>query len=283
MKVFDNFDLTEFNGYKIKSICKRAYFPQNENDIIEIVNSNPKIHIIGSGHNLILSKEYYDIPFLIFNKTYNTFKLIEGLIESDSGAYLPDLSFFAYENSLSGLEFCYDIPSSIGGAVVMNAGTKEGTIQDVLHKVRYFDIQQKKIIDLEKSSLNLGYRSSVFQNNLNTIILKSWFKLNHDDKNTIWNKMNESKERRWNAQPRDYPSCGSVFKRPKGKFIGPMLEELNLKGHSIGDASISEKHAGFIINRGNATGKQIVDLIDFVKSKVMDHFGILLELEQRII
>lgn len=285
MKVFENFDLTDYNGFRLKAVCEKMIIPENEDEILQCLINYPNAIVIGSGHNIILSKEYYAEPFILFNRNMGEMRLLEDnlTLEVGSGAFLPDVSQFAFKNSLSGLEFCFDIPSSVGGAVVMNAGTKEGVIQDILSKVRFFDLNQSKIFELKKDELNLDYRTSYFQNDKSKIVTKVWFELQQDDKVEIWNKMNDSKERRWKMQPREYPSCGSVFKRPKGKFVGQMIEELNLKGHSIGDACISEKHAGFIVNKGKATGAQILELIEFVQNRVYNVYGINLELEQRII
>jgi len=285
MKVFENFDLTEYNGFRLNAICEKMIIPDDEDELLLILRNYPNAIIIGSGHNIILSKDYYSEPFILFNKNMGEMILLEDnlTLEVGTGAFLPDVSQFAYEKSLSGLEFCFDIPSSVGGAVVMNAGTKEGVIQNVLSKVRFFDLNQKKLLELKKNELNLDYRTSYFQNNKNKIITKVWFELHQGDKVEIWNKMSSSKERRWKMQPREYPSCGSVFKRPDNLFVGPMIESLGLKGYFIGGACISEKHAGFIINKGNATGKDILDLIEEIRNKIHNKYGVYLELEQRII
>jgi UDP-N-acetylmuramate dehydrogenase len=141
------------------------------------------------------------------------------------------------------------------------------------------------LIIKEKSNkeIEFDYRNSFFQKHKDKIILKSWFKLNNGDPIQIMKKMNESKKRRWSKQPREYPNCGSVFKRPLGKYVGPMIEGLGLKGFSIGGAQVSTKHSGFIINKGGATGEDILELIDYIKAKVFKEFNIVLEVEQRII
>ncbi|MBC6369210.1 UDP-N-acetylmuramate dehydrogenase [Algoriphagus sp. AK58] len=283
MNVQYNFELTEYNGYRIKSFCKIAYFPENEEDILDIISKEDNLTIIGSGHNIILSKEYYEQPFLIINNVINEARVNYNVIEAGAGAYLHEISELALRNSLSGLEFCYDIPSSVGGAVVMNAGTKEGVISDVLQKVRFLDLKNLQFKELEKDQVNLNYRSSIFQDNSDAIILKAWFLLSLGEPIVIRKKMHESKCRRWSIQPREYPNCGSVFKRPPGVFVGPMIDELGLKGFSIGGAQVSEKHSGFIVNRGNASGEDILRLIAEIKYQVKDNFGIDLEVEQRII
>lgn len=285
MNIIKDCSLTSYNSYRIVSTCKRAFFPNNENDIIEAVRLSKNFIFIGSGHNIILSKSYYDCDFIIFNDNFNCIKVDKKLniINAEAGAKFLDLSTIALEYHMTGLEFCYDIPSSVGGGVIMNAGTKEGEIKDVLMKVRYLDLKTMKIVESDSKDLNLSYRDSVFQNQSHKIVLKAWFQLKKGHKKTIQNAMELSKARRWSKQPREYPNSGSVFKRPPNKYVGPMIDDLGLKGYTIGGAQVSEKHSGFIINQNNATGKDILDLIKHIQKKVKEAYNIDLELEQRII
>ncbi len=284
MKIYNEFDLTEFNSYRIKASCKAAYFPENESDVIEFYKINKPYILLGSGHNIILSKTYYDCNFLIFNGNFQTIHInkSKGEIIAESGISMLDLSKSALENNLSGLEIFYDIPSSLGGAVVMNAGASGEEIKDVISKVRFLDLKDMKVKEILNKEADFTYRNSFFQREKNKVILKVWLQLNHSSFDVIKNKMESIKEQRWAKQPKEYPNAGSVFKRPEGKFVGPMIESLGLKGYTIGGAQISEKHAGFIINKGNATGRDILELIDFIKRKVQEEFGVELEVEQRI-
>lgn len=284
MKVCKNFSLKDFNGYCIDATCRNAIFPENEDDIIQAYQRFPSLKLLGSGHNLILSKVKYEEDFLILNGCFNQIELEEeNTIRVNAGAFMKDVSVFARDNELSGLEFYYDIPSSLGGAVVMNAGTKEGETSQVITKVRYLDINQMEIVEVSADEADFNYRNSMFQNCSDKVILTAWFNLKFDSKDNIGERMQLSKERRWSKQPRNFPNCGSVFKRPPGKFVGPMIEELGLKGYRIGGAQISEKHAGFIVNVGNATGKDIIELIELIKAKVRVEYNIDLEVEQRIL
>ncbi len=285
MKIFKDFELSNFNSYKIKSKCAIAYFPESENDFIELFSTlkGEKYIVIGNGNNVILSKSYYNIPFVILNGFFDQITLYESYIEAEAGATTFNLSKFALENSLTGAEFLYDIPSSIGGAVVMNAGTKEGETKNILHKVRYLDLNDLNIKEKLNSEIDLSYRDSYFQNNKDAIILKVWFRLEQGEQDKIESLMKESKERRWSKQPREFPNCGSVFKRPPGRFVGPMLDELGLKGFSVGGAQVSEKHSGFIVNKGEATGEEILTLIKEIQKRVQDKFDVELEIEQRVI
>jgi UDP-N-acetylmuramate dehydrogenase len=283
MKVFQNFNLELYNSYKIKSSCKTAYFPQNEYDVIELFTKLDKYHLIGSGHNIILSKEYYDEPFIIFNGNFKLCKITNNIIEAESGISMLELSELAAEKSLSGLEIFYDIPSSLGGAVVMNAGASGEEIKDVLLKVRYYDLLDRQIKEIEKDSMSFQYRNSFFQINTDKIILKVWLELNNAPKNDILSKMKLIKDQRWAKQPREYPNAGSVFKRPPGFYVGAMMDDLKLKGYTVGGAKISEKHGGFIVNYNNAKGSDILTIIDDVKQKIKNKFGVDLEVEQRIL
>ena len=152
MKVFENFDLTNFNSYKIKSYCSEAYFPENENDFLKIFKQyNVKEFVlIGNGNNIILSKSEYDRPFIILNENFREIIVDKTFIEAESGATSLEISSVALKHSLTGVEFLYDIPSSVGGAVIMNAGTKEGSIKDVIERVRFLDIKTFSIKELNK-------------------------------------------------------------------------------------------------------------------------------------
>jgi len=285
MKIEYNFNLKDYNSYQIESVCKRAYFPDNENDILDLYKAKKDFILLGGGYNIIFSKEYYDTDFIIFNGNFNTLKIDtnSSVISAEAGATILDVSEIAEKHSLKGVEFFYDIPSSVGGSVVMNAGTKEGETQNILKKVRYLDLIDMEIKEKNKDDLELEYRNSFFQKQKDKIILKVWFQLSKGDKDIIRTVMEASKKRRWERQPRELPNGGSVFKRPPGRFVGPMIDELGLKGFTIGGAQISKKHGGFIVNINNATGSDILEVIKHAQSKVKEVFNVDLEIEQRII
>lgn len=284
-QLYQNFNLTNYNAYRINAVCTKAWFPENETDLLEIYsqNKNKRLIILGNGNNIILSKEYYEEEFIIFNGCLEKITVNNTEMEAEAGATLLQLSETALKHHLTGLEIYYDIPSSVGGAVVMNAGTKEGEIKDILVKVRYLDLTDLQIKEISKQDIGFEYRNSFFQKNTNKIVLKACIKLEKGNPEQIKAKMEETKQVRWEKQPREYPNCGSVFKRPPGRFVGPMLDELGMKGFTIGGAKISEKHSGFIVNTGNATGKDILSIISEAKKRVKEKFGVDLEVEQRII
>lgn len=285
MKIVENLNLKDYNSYQIESYCSKAYFPESVDDFLNLFSKevNQRKIIIGNGNNIILSKEYYEEEFIILNGCFDNIEVEETVMQAEAGATLLQLSEVALENELTGLEIFYDVPSSVGGAVVMNAGTKAGEVKDILLKVEYVDLSDNQIKEISKTEMGFEYRNSFFQKNTDKIVIKAWFELKRGNKKKIKSLMDQTKKERWAKQPREHPNCGSVFKRPSGRFVGPMLDELGLKGYTIGGAEISEKHSGFIVNTGKATGKDILDLIYFVQEKVKEKFGVDLEVEQRII
>lgn len=284
MKVFKNLDLTNYNSYKIRAYCDTAYFPEKEEEVVSFFAVNKVFILLGSGHNIILSKEHYQEPFVLFNGNYNKINQIDnGLLEIEAGAMMWDVAKFAFDKELCGLEIFWDIPSSLGGAVVMNAGASGEEIKDLLVKVRYLDLSDHTIKEIIKEDLSFEYRNSFFQKNTDKIVLKAWLQLQKGNKEAISEKMETVKAQRWEKQPKEYPNAGSVFKRPKGYYVGSMMDELGLKGLTIGGAKISEKHGGFIINFNEAKGQDILDIIREVKKQVWAKFQVELEVEQRVI
>lgn len=283
MKSYKNFDLTNYNSYRIVASCKEVFFPNTEEEVIDCFVNNENLILLGSGHNIILSKEFYENKFIVFNGNFNNIIVSNDIIEAESGAWMGDLSQIALDNSLTGLEMFYDIPSSLGGAVVMNAGASGQEIKDFLIKVKYLDLADGVVKVMHKDEMSFEYRNSFFQKNTNKIVLKAWLKLEKFDKEKIAFKMESLKANRWGKQPKAFPNGGSVFKRPEGYFVGAIIDDLNLKGYTVGGAKISNKHGGFIINYENATGSDILNIIYHVKNLVYEKLGVTLEVEQRII
>jgi UDP-N-acetylmuramate dehydrogenase len=283
MLVERDFDLTHYNSYRVKAACAIAYFPQTEEDLIEIYRDKAPKVILGGGYNVILSKPYYDTSFVIFDEKFSKVSILGNTITAQAGVNMLRLSDLALKNSLVGLEIFYDIPSSLGGAIVMNAGASGEEIKDLLVKVRYFDPTKLTFHEKHTAEIGFEYRNSFFQNNPHLIIVEATLQLPTGNKEAINDKMQRIKSERWLKQPREYPNGGSVFKRPKGFYVGTIMDQLNLKGYTVGGAKISEKHGGFIINFENAKGDDIVNLINFIQTKVFEKLNIMLEVEQRII
>lgn len=279
-----NFSLQNYNSYGIKATCREAVFPDGIDEIKHFISESSPFFIIGSGNNIILSKAHYDERFLIFNDCFKSFEVDENqVLKAQAGSALEQISEYCAEKGLSGFESFYDIPGSVAGAIVMNAGDANMEIKDILIQVTLLNKATLQIETKTGIELNFTYRNSVFQNNKDWVILEAWFQLKHSDKKSVRNRMHKIKESRWIKQPRTIPNAGSVFKRPKDYYVGKLIEDLGLKGYQIGDAAISEKHAGFIVNKGNATGQQIVELIYYIREKVSNKYGIELEIEQDII
>lgn len=186
------------------------------------------------------------------------------------------------DNSLSGFEFAGGIPGTIGGAIYMNAGAYGAEMQNIVVSTKYLDLNTYEIKTIANNEHNFEYRKSIFQN-LNTVILETTLKLQKGNKEEIKAKMQEYAEKRKTTQPLDKPSAGSTFKRGTDFITAKLIDESGLKGYSIGGAQVSEKHAGFIINKGNATAKDIINLINYVKEKVYEKFEKTIEEEVRII
>ncbi|MEN6309762.1 MAG: UDP-N-acetylmuramate dehydrogenase [Anaerohalosphaeraceae bacterium] len=286
MKIFNDYDLTACNSYRVKAVAARVFMPETDDDIVAVFSdrSRPRI-ILGGGCNVILSKDYYDqLDFVIFNAPFSACSVQGNTIIAEAGLSLKILSETAYENELAGLEYFYDVPGSVGGAVFMNAETLGESVSDGIDNVTFFDTTNLSFKTLPKQNLAFGYRQSIFQQRPEWIVVRARLVLPHGDSRAIHKKMMDNLTLRHQKQPWDVPSAGSVFRRPQGRFVGPMIEQLGLKGHSCGGAMVSPKHAGFIVNyNGKATGRDILDLIALIQDKVFAAYQVKLELEQRII
>lgn len=238
--------------------------------------------ILGNGSNMLICDEGLDTVVINMCRDNAQIRLEgEDIIVCDAGATMSRVCNFALENSLTGLEFAFGIPGSAGGAAYMNAGAYGGEMKDVLFKCEHIE-PNGTCGSLDSDELELGYRTSAYEHN-GFIITKLFLKLKKGDKSEIKAKMQELLQRRKDKQPLEYPSAGSTFKRPVGYFAGGLIEECGLKGYSVGGAQVSEKHAGFVINKGGATAKDVLDLIKYVQDKVYAEKGVMLEPEVRLI
>lgn len=257
--------------------------PQNEFELSEtlktIKSCGLKPFILGNGSNLLVSDEgITDRPVIYIGEAFNCVRLLdENTIEVGAGAMLTAPCRFALEHSLTGLEFAFGIPGSCGGAAYMNAGAYGGEMKDVVVRCNHIDFDGNAG-HFDACELDFGYRHSVYSD-CDCVITSIVLKLEKGDKEEINAKMRELLQRRKDKQPLEYPSAGSVFKRPEGYFAGALIEQSGLKGKRIGGAMVSEKHAGFIINYDNATTKDVLDLVKFCQDTVMEKFGVMLERE----
>ena len=234
--------------------------------------------IIGNGSNLLASDDGYRGVIIRLGGEFRKIALVdEDTIYCGAGASLAALCKFAQSSGLSGLEFAWGIPGTVGGAVFMNAGAYGGEMKDVVYSVNHIT-PDGETGRTEKEDLAFGYRTSVYRSN-KAIITGVTLKLKKDNPDDIRARMDDYLSRRSSKQPLEFPSAGSVFKRPEGAYAGALIEQCGLKGHSHGGAQVSEKHAGFIINRNNATAHDVKSLIREVQTKVFDETGYNLECE----
>lgn len=257
--------------------------PENEAELsltLKLINKNGmKPFILGNGSNLLVSDNgINDRPVIYIGESFNSLELIdETTVRVGAGASLSSLCRFALEHSLSGLEFAFGIPGSCGGAAYMNAGAYGGEMKDVVSRCNHLDLDGSEGF-YEGEKLDFGYRHSVYSEDT-CVITSIVLSLKKGDKEEIQSKMRELLQRRKDKQPLEYPSAGSVFKRPEGYFAGALIEQSGLKGKRIGGAMVSEKHAGFIINYDNATTQDILELVKFCQDTVKEKFGVMLERE----
>lgn len=233
--------------------------------------------ILGKGSNLLVSDSGIDGAVIALDGDFKSITAEGDVVCCGAALGLAKLCTTAAEHSLSGLEFAYGIPGSVGGAVYMNAGAYGGEMKDVVCEVTYMT-PDGDVGTLTNGELDFDYRSSIFKKN-NNIILFAKYKLTPDDKAEILARMDDVMNRRRTKQPLEYPSAGSVFKRPEGAFAGTLIEQCGLKGKSIGGAQVSEKHAGFIINAGGATCDDVTRLVALVQDTVARETGYRLECE----
>lgn len=233
--------------------------------------------ILGNGSNLLVSDEGYDGIMIKLAGEFLNVKAEGTKITAGSGVLLSKVCKTAESESLTGLEFAYGIPGTVGGAMVMNAGAYGGEMKDVVSLVKVLT-KEGDVVEFLPNELSFSYRSSVIRREA-MCVLSAEFSLAFEDAFVITAKMNELLGRRKEKQPLEYPSAGSTFKRPEGYFAGALIEQAGLKGKGVRDACVSDKHAGFVINKGNASAKDIYDTISLVKEKVYENSHIMLEEE----
>lgn len=281
----ENESMSLHTTFKIGGNARLIVYPKSEEQICEIIKTanaeNIRLIAIGNGSNLLVDDDGIDACVMILAEGFGKISLIdEETVFAQAGAKLISLCRFAYENSLTGLEFAYGIPGSCGGGAFMNAGAYGGEMKDVLYKCSHVD-RNGNTGFLENEQLELSYRHSAYYDN-DCIITGLYLKLKKGNQAEIKEKMNDLISRRRDKQPLEYPSAGSTFKRPEGYFAGALIQECGLKGKAVGGAQVSEKHAGFIINKGGATCRDVLELCDICADTVFREKGIRLEREIRV-
>lgn len=259
--------------------------PESKEQIAEILRLCRKqdvpYFILGNGSNLLVGDRGFRGVVINIMDNMNDIKVDGGIIKAQAGAMLIKVSRAARDNSLTGLEFASGIPGTIGGAIYMNAGAYGGEMKDVMTQVTAMDAEGE-IYTFGTDELEFSYRHSVIQQR-DLIVLDVTMKLAAGDQKIIDDRMSELAVARRTKQPLEYPSAGSTFKRPEGYFAGKLIMDAGLRGYRVGDAQVSEKHCGFVVNRGNATADDVIKLIDDVKAKVSEEYDVVLEPEVRMI
>lgn len=279
----ENFVLANRTSMRIGGECDLFVEPNSEECLVELLNvcreSSLPYFILGRGSNLLI-KRFGGVVIAIGAALGNV--TVDGsIITAGAGATLSAVCNAALENSLSGMECLYGIPGSAGGALYMNAGAYGGEIKDIVKSARCID-GGGNIVETTAEEMKLSYRHSAFSEN-GFCILSVTLELIPREKTEIKAKMDELMQRRRDKQPLEFPSCGSTFKRPEGYFAAALIEECGLKGCTVGGAQVSEKHSGFVINRGGATFEDVMELVGHIKTVVREKKGVELECEMLIV
>ena len=268
-------------SFKTGGPCGIRLSPSKANQLIKIINKINELGIpyivLGNGTNVLVEDDGINKAIIVIGSNMAEIELYGDEISFSAGTNLVSLCRFALENSLSGLEFAFGIPGTCGGAVFMNAGAYGGEMKDILTEITHLT-PDMKIETIKAEDAKLSYRHSVYKEN-GCIILGAKAKLTPDTKENIKARMDDFLGRRKDKQPLEYPSAGSTFKRPEGYFAGALIEQCNLKGTCVGGAQVSEKHAGFVINKGGATSTDILELMRLVSDTVKKETGVTLEPE----
>ena len=236
--------------------------------------------VMGNGSNLLVSDEGFR-GMILHTGGWKEVSVERDIIYAEAGATLRSIARVAWEHGLTGMEFAAGIPGSLGGAVCMNAGAYGGEMKDILLDVRVMT-REGEILLLPAEDLDLSYRHSVIMEK-EYIVLSARLRLTRGDKEQIKNRMDELAQARKEKQPLEYPSAGSTFKRPEGYFAGKLIQDAGLKGYTVGGAQVSEKHSGFVINRGNATAEEVLFLIRQVQKRIKRQFGVDMDTEVRML
>ena len=277
IEFYRNFDLSKYCTWRSGCLADYIFYPKNLNDLYKLINLKKKFYMVGNGSNTLFLNLKDTI--LISTKKMNSIEFDGEYVIAECGTALNVVMNKSLDKGLLGLEFLTGIPGTVGGALITNAGANGGEISDVL--VSVFFIKNGKEIEVKKEEIEFKYRTSSIKRN--EIITKAKFLLKKGDPDKARVQIKEYLNYRNNTQPVRWPSAGSVFKNPLPNYAGLIIENLGLKGLSVGDAQVSNVHSNYIINKNNASPENILSLINMVKDKVLIDTGIKLENEIRII
>lgn len=284
--VFENELLSKHTTFRIGGPARYFLTPDNicaiRKAILICKEYNIDFYVIGNGSNLLVSDKGYDGVVIRIAENLREIKCEDNKIYATAGATLAGIAQVALRNSLTGFEFAAGIPGTLGGALVMNAGAYGGEMKQVVESAELLDNEGNFVV-LSNEELELGYRTSVIPKK-GYFVLSAVIKLDYtEDREAISARMSELAAQRREKQPLEYPSAGSTFKRPEGYFAGKLIMDAGLRGCTIGEAAVSEKHCGFVINKGGATADDVIRLIEHVRATVLDKFGVELEPEVKLL
>ncbi len=277
--------LKKYNTYRINATCKYLVFPNNTKELQELLQiikkDKLKYIVLGNGSNIIFAKDYYDGVIIKLDK-FNTITRKRNIINVGAGYSLIKLAMETAIAGLSGLEFAGGIPGSVGASTAMNAGAYNHSMSEIVESVEVIT-DTGEVKKMTAKELDFDYRDSFFKHHKDYIIISCRLKLAPSTTEEVVELITSRREKRQETQPLDYPSAGSVFRNPEGNHAGALIEKCGLKGYKIGGAMVSEKHANFIINYNNATGEDVVKLIELIKKEIKEKYKIDLIPEQIII
>lgn len=284
--VGENAPMSKYTSFKTGGNARVLIIPESGKTLADLIKlckeQGVKPLVIGNGSNLLVTDKGINGVVIKIGSPMSSIELIgDDTVRCGAGVQLKSLCMFALEHSLSGLEFAYGIPGTLGGAVYMNAGAYGGEMKDVLISCTHID-SDGNIGELSGEELSLGYRRSAYTDNEFTVV-SAVLKLKKGNADEIKAAMDDKLFRRRDKQPLEFPSAGSTFKRPEGYFAGALIEQCGLKGYTVGGAQVSEKHAGFVINKGGATSEDILKLIEYIQKTVYEKCGVLLQTEVKIV
>lgn len=282
IRVEENVPLSEHSTFRIGGPARFGIFPKSREEILRALSLLSTLQspflVIGNGSNVLFPDEGFR-GAVLFTGAWRQIRREGNSLVASAGTLLPSLARTALRESLSGLEFASGIPGTVGGAVFMNAGAYGSSVEQICSSSTYYDVASGAVGELVGEEQGFGVRTSLYQKEPSRILLEATFLLSAGDPTEIEAQMRTFSEKRKQSQPLDLPSAGSVFKRPEGHFAGKLIEDCGLKGLTVGGAQVSEKHAGFIVNRGGATACDVLTLIEQIQKRVKDAYGVDLERE----
>ncbi len=281
---YKNISLKKYNTYRVDVICNYLIYPKDERELIDLLKhlkeTKTKYIILGGGSNIILSKPCFEVVIKL--DKLNKVNINGNLIIAQAGVSLISLANTCMQNGLNGLAFAGGIPGCVGASTAMNAGAYKEDMACIVKEAKVIT-PELEIVTMTNKDLKYSYRNSFLKENKDYICIETTFELSYEKPEHIKEVMDNRRQRRIDTQPLDMPTAGSVFRNPEGLAAGKLIEDIGLKGYTIGGAMISPKHANFIVNTGNATYDDIIKLIEYTQKKVKEKYDIELLLEQEII